>query len=131
MDYTKTKLFSILNNKCPRCHQGDFFQTNNPYDLKKFSRMNDRCAVCNEDFRKEPGYYFGASYVSYALTVAAGIGLYLLLVVLLDVETIAFLIIFSLFLLALLPILYRLARLIWINLFVSYHPNSKKTEKSS
>ncbi len=82
--------------------------------------MNDCCELCSEDFRKEPGYYFGAAYVSYALTVALGIGLYALQAVFLDLDTIPFLIMFSLLLLILLPLLYRYARLIWINLFVNY-----------
>ena len=86
--------------------------------------MNRRCSHCNEDFIKEPGYYFGASYVSYALTVALGIGLYILLGVVLGIETLPFLIIFSTLLIVLLPVLYRLSRLIWISFFVSYSENS-------
>lgn len=120
MSYKETKLYSILNNKCPHCHKGNFFETNNPYELKKFAHMNRRCAVCNEDFKKEPGYYFGATYVSYGLTVGFGIALYILLCVLFNVDAIFYLIIFSIILLILLPVFYRLARLIWINFFVTY-----------
>lgn len=124
MEFRKTKVYSILNNKCPHCNQGNFFKTNHPYNLKEFGIMNKKCDKCNEDFIKEPGYYFGASYVSYALTVGLGIGLYLLLGILLEMETIPFLVIFSSLLIALLPLLYRVSRLIWINFFVSYSENS-------
>jgi uncharacterized protein (DUF983 family) len=117
---TKTKVYSILYNKCPHCHKGDFFQTNNAYDLRSFAIMNKSCSHCNEDFIREPGYYFGASYVSYSLTVGMGIGLYLLLEGVFKLETVSFLIIFSSMLLALLPIFYRVSRLIWINFFVHY-----------
>ena len=120
MEYPKTKLYSVLNNKCPRCHKGNFFETNNAYDLKRFMRMNDRCPVCNEDFKKEPGYYFGAAYVSYGVTVAFGLGLFLLLCVVFDVDPFDFIFIFSGILILLLPVFYRSARLIWINLFVRY-----------
>ncbi|MEO6903951.1 MAG: DUF983 domain-containing protein [Bacteroidia bacterium] len=120
MSFKKNKIYSILNNKCPRCHEGSFFETNNPYDLKKFGRMNSNCAVCNENFKRETGFYFGAAYVSYGLTVAFGIGLYLLLDVLFHMETLHFLIIFTILLIILLPIFYRLARIIWINMFVKY-----------
>jgi uncharacterized protein (DUF983 family) len=120
MSFKQSPLYSILNNKCPHCHHGNFFETNNPYDLKKFARMNKRCPICNEDFRREPGYYFGATYVSYALTVAFGIVLFLLLCVAFEVDVISFLLIFSSFLIILLPILYRFSRLIWINLFVKF-----------
>ena len=120
MSLEKSHFYSILNNTCPHCHKGNFFETNNPYNLKKFATMNDKCPVCNEDFRREPGYYFGATYVSYGLTVAFGIGLFLLLCVLLKMEVIPFLVIFSCLLIILLPIFYRYARLIWIHMFVKY-----------
>lgn len=120
MSYKESKLYSILNNKCPHCHKGNFFETNNPYDLKRFSRMNSKCPVCHEDFRREPGYYFGATYVSYALTVGLGIALYIILSVILDMDAISFLIIFSIILVVLMPVSYRFARLIWINFFVKY-----------
>jgi uncharacterized protein (DUF983 family) len=127
MSYHETKLFSILNNKCPRCHEGNFWKVNNPYDLKNFSKMNDRCPVCNEDFKRETGYYFGAAYVSYGLTVAFGVFLYILLSGIFNVDVIPFLIAFSVSLIILLPVFYRLSRIIWINMFVHY----RKTKKNN
>lgn len=120
MNYSQTKLYSVLKNKCPRCHQGNFFETNYPYDLKNFSRMNARCPLCNEDFQREPGYYFGATYVSYGLTVGFGIALFVLFCVVFNFGTIPFLLIFTALLILLLPLFYRFARLIWINLFVNF-----------
>ena len=120
MHYQETKLYSILNNKCPRCHQGNFFETNHFYDLKNFGKMNKKCLVCNENFIREPGYYFGAAYVSYALTVAFGIVLYIALYTLFAIDTIPYLTIFSALLIILMPVFFRLARIIWINLFVAY-----------
>jgi uncharacterized protein (DUF983 family) len=118
MSFHETRLYSVLANKCPRCHQGNFFETNNPYDLKKFANMNSNCSVCKEDFKRETGFYFGAAYVSYGLTVGFGIGLYLLLCVLFDVGTVGYLITFSILLIVLLPVFFRYSRLIWIHLFV-------------
>ena len=120
MSLEESHLYSILNNKCPHCHKGNFFETSNPYDLSKFAKMNSNCPVCNEDFRREPGYYFGATYVSYALTVAFGVGLFLLLCVGFKMEVIPFLLVFSCLLILLLPVFYRYARLIWIHMFVKY-----------
>src|SRR4051812_4307199 len=111
MKYGETQLYSIFNNKCPHCHEGNFWETSNPYDLKRFSKMNARCPVCNEDFKREPGYYFGATYVSYGLTVAFGVALYILLGGLLQMDTIPFLITFSICLIVLMPVFYRSARL--------------------
>ena len=116
----KSPLYSILNNKCPRCHEGNFFVTSNHYDLKKIGALNDRCPVCNEDFRREPGYYYGATYVSYGLTVLFGISLFLLLCVVFSLDTVPFIITLSVFLVALLPIFFRFSRIIWIHMFVKY-----------
>jgi uncharacterized protein (DUF983 family) len=120
MNFKESKLYSIVNNKCPHCHQGNFWETSNPYDLKRFYRMNDRCSVCGEDFKREPGYYFGATYVSYGMTVGFGIVMYLLLAGVFQLETIPFLIVFSILLIVLMPVFYRSARLTWINFFVPY-----------
>lgn len=126
MSFRDTKMYSVLNNKCPHCRQGNFWETNNPYNLSRFAKMNNRCPVCNEDFRRETGFYFGATYVSYALTVGFGLVLFFALTFLFNIETVPFLIIFSVSLLILLPVLYRSARLIWINFFV----RPQKAEKT-
>src|ERR1700753_3123859 len=126
MSYRQSKFYSILNNKCPRCHEGSFFETNNPYDLKKFARMNSNCPVCHEDFKRETGFYFGSAYVSYALTVGFGIALYLLLCTWSKMETLPFLIMFTTLLIFLMPICYRYSRIIWIHLFVRSKANSKQ-----
>jgi hypothetical protein len=120
-----TRLYSIFKNKCPRCQEGDFFVTSNPYDLKNFSKMNDHCSVCNESFSREPGFYYGAMYASYGLTVLLGLILFVLLVWLAGIDIIIFLVIFSLLVIVLMPVMYRLSRLIWINLFVSSKPRNK------
>lgn len=120
MSFNQSPLYSILNNKCPRCHEGNFFITNNPYDLKNFGKQHDNCPICKEDYRREPGYYFGATYVSYALTVGFGIGLFLLLCVAFSVEVIPFIITLSVLLFLLLPLFYRFSRIIWIHIFVKY-----------
>ncbi|CAN5430958.1 DUF983 domain-containing protein [soil metagenome] len=120
MSSKKSPIYSVLNNKCPRCHEGNFFETNNLYNLKKFGNLNDRCPKCNEDFRREPGYYFGATYVSYGLTVGFGLGLYLLLCVAFTMEVVPFIITLSVLLILLLPVFYRFSRLIWIHMFVKY-----------
>lgn|SRR5574343_1766633 len=115
-----TRLYSILFNKCPRCHNSNFFKSNNPYKLKGFSEMNNKCEHCGENFQRETGYYYGAMYVSYALNVALGVGLFLLLVVLFDVDVLYFLFTFIAMELLLFPWVFRTSRLIWINLFVGY-----------
>ena len=116
----KNPIYSVLANKCPKCHKGDFFIDSNPYKLKRFDKMNSRCPVCNENFERETGFYYGAMYVSYGLTVGFGIVLFLIMVTAFNIDVLAYLITFSILQIIFMPIIYRLSRLIWINLFVSY-----------
>jgi len=68
-------LRSMWIYKCPRCRQADLFIS--PLNLSKPLDMNKRCEVCDLNFEPEPGYYFGAMFISYGisafffLTVAA------------------------------------------------------------
>src|SRR5690606_42117537 len=53
-----------------KCGQGDaFYKKGNPL-LFQMPRMHQNCPVCHHKFEKETGYFFGSMYVSYALTVA-------------------------------------------------------------
>lgn len=80
--------------------------------------MNERCPECSEDFRRETGFYFGALYASYGLTVLYGILLFLLMVLVLKVDVLVYLFTFTGTVILLLPFFYRKSRLIWINIFV-------------
>ena len=82
--------------------------------------MNKSCKLCGESFEKETGFYFGAMYVSYGLTVLFGIIWYLLSVVLFDLSLIFFLASFSFSILIFLPFFFQISRLIWINIFVHF-----------
>jgi len=120
MNFKETSLYSVINAKCPRCHKGDFFETPNPYNLKKFDKMYKKCPVCGEDFERETGFYYGAMYVSYGLTVIWGLLVFVLMCVLLGFDEITFIITFAILQLLLMPVFYRSARLVWINVFVHY-----------
>lgn len=115
-----TKLYSVLFNKCPRCQRGNFFITNNSYNLRKFYKQHDHCPVCHENFMPEIGFYYGAMYVSYGLTIAIGVGLFFFSYFLFDWSATAFLMAFLFIALLLWPWIYRTARLTWINLFVRF-----------
>ena len=119
-----TKLYSIFFNKCPKCHQGDFFVNNSPYS-KGFINMHNHCPHCNESFNKEVGFYYGAMYVSYGVNIAYGVGLFLLSVLLLKIELIAYFFLFSGLVVILFPWTIRISRLIYINLFVKFDSSKK------
>lgn len=128
---TKTpSVLNVLACKCPRCRRGNMFADKNPYHLKHTMKMNETCPVCNQPFDLEVGFYFGSSYVSYALTVALsvasliawwlfiGLGLY-------DNRLVYWLVFNGILLVALQPVLMRLARAIWLAFFVGYDKNWK------
>ena len=74
----RSLLTAIGQGRCPRCREGYIFK----YPLSqftKFSVMNHTCDKCEATFEPEPGFYFGAMYVSYAFTVGIFIGVTLLL----------------------------------------------------
>ncbi len=125
---SKTKLYSILHNKCPHCHEGNFFITKNPYDLKNFDKQPERCPVCHSSYMPENGFYYGAMYVSYGLDIALGIALFVLSNVIFSWGTTTFLILFVVSILLLWTIIFRKARLIWINLFVKYDKTKAATK---
>ena len=93
--------------------------------------MHPNCPCCGQTFEPEPGYYYGAMYVSFGFST--GIFLAVLAILYLFVDEISTLMVGGVVLvvmLGLLPISFRLARAIWIHIFIRYegpcHAISKK-----
>ena len=121
----KNILYSTIWNKCPRCHQTDVFVSNNPYDLSQLSKMNDTCASCGEKYMKEPGGYYGAMYVSYALMVGWYLICWAVNYFFLHAEIFPFLAFVTLSIVVFMPITFRVSRLLWLNFFIKYKPSKK------
>ncbi len=113
-------VFSLLKNKCPRCHQGDVFVHRHAY-AKGFDKMHTHCSHCQLKYEKEPGFFYGAMYVSYALTVAIFVAVWVLNVWFLDLSTTAFILTVTVSIIGLMSLVYRTSRLIWLNFFVRYN----------
>ena len=106
--------------RCPRCREGKMFPEGTLFSTK-FMKMNDHCAVCGQSFMPEPGYYFGAMFVSYGLNAAFFIAVWIAMIVLMDeVSLTAMLIALAVVIFGLLPITFRLSRVLWIYIFVRY-----------
>lgn len=58
---------AMLQCKCPRCQTGNLFKHSST-NLKGFMAMNESCTHCGLRYEIEPGFFWGAMYVSYALT---------------------------------------------------------------
>src|ERR1035437_5136028 len=68
-----SKFYSVTRLKCPKYQEGDWFLTRNPYNLRKFDKMPEKCPVCGQLFELEIGFYWGAMYVSYVTTVITSV----------------------------------------------------------
>lgn len=120
-------LSSILRSKCPACRKGEFFKNKNPYRLKKLGELHDNCPNCGQRFSLEPGFYFGAAYVSYGLNVALFIAVVIAVNVLVEnpeIKTYVFSIIAATLILA--PLLFRYSRVIWASMFIPLGGEKKK-----
>jgi uncharacterized protein (DUF983 family) len=117
-------LESILTMRCPRCREGKMFPEGTLYS-PQFMKMNDHCSRCGQSFMPEPGYYFGAMFVSYAINAAFFIAVWIAMYVLMDeVSLTAMIVALLVVVFGLLPITFRLSRVLWIYLFVRYQKDS-------
>ena len=57
MDFKKTYLYSVVNNKCPRCREGNIYCSSNAYKMGEFTKMNETCPVCGQPTEIEVGRY--------------------------------------------------------------------------
>jgi len=121
---------STLFCRCPRCREGKLFKYSTSIRMKRNMEMNKLCPVCGQPTEIEVGFYYGTSYVSYALTVALSIVTLAVwwLTIGLSVDDNRFfywLIFNAIFLICLQPWLMRLSRSLWISWFVRYDPDWK------
>lgn len=120
-----SKLYSIVNYKCPRCQEGEVFEDKNPYNLGKLFKMPEHCSHCGLRFQIEPSFFYGAMYVSYGLTVAVFVAVYLIMEMIYDPSVGDIIIAIALSLLVGSPIIFRMARIIWMNIFIKYAPEKR------
>ncbi|HAD97304.1 MAG TPA: DUF983 domain-containing protein [Cryomorphaceae bacterium] len=123
-----SKLYSILNFKCPRCHKGEVFESRNPYNLRKMFAMKETCSHCGFRYEVEPAFFYGAMYVSYGYTVAVFIATYIIMNWIYEPSVGDIVTVLGILLVIGSPLIFRLARITWLNVFVKYEPN-KRGEK--
>ena len=87
--------------------------------------MPARCTVCNLDFVRETGFYYGAMMISHALTTVIAVIVHFTVFYFWGWEIAPHLIFLLTIIIGLFPVNFRIARAIWINLFVSYKPDAK------
>jgi len=123
-------LRSIFSQKCPACQEGDFFVHSHGYRIKGMGDYHERCPKCQQRFSIEPGFYFGAAYVSYALNVALVVASCVAVYVLHpDPEPHHYVIALVSVILLLLPATFRLSRIIWATMFIPFGGEKKQMAK--
>ena len=123
-----SKLYSILTGTCPRCHEESMYLDKNPYNLGNVYKMHDNCGHCGLHYKIEPSFFFGAMYVSYGLGVVLSVVAFIIAFGLfeLDLKT-SFYIIMATLILPM-PLIMRISRNIWINIFINYRKDWKDTK---
>lgn len=117
------KLYSIVLGKCPKCHQESMYQNKNPYHLSDTLKMHERCSHCDTKYKIEPSFFYGSMYVSYAVGIAFAVAAFIISNIFLGSSfVVAFASIVGT-LICFMPIIMRLSRNIWINLFMKYDPD--------
>lgn len=125
-----SKLYSILKGACPKCHQESMYSNKNPYVLSDVLKINETCSTCGIKYRIEPSFFYGSMYVSYAVGIAFAVAAFVISYLFLGsslltafIAIVGTLIVFG-------PIIMRLSRNIWINMFIHFDSSliKKKTD---
>ncbi|MEC5165759.1 uncharacterized protein (DUF983 family) [Flavobacterium sp. PL11] len=120
-----SKLYSILTGTCPKCQNESMYLDKNPLHLGNILKMNENCSHCGLRYQLEPSFFYGAMYVSYGLNVALGIAAFLVSFYIFGSGLKVAFIVIILAIIILFPLVLRMSRNIYINMFVSYDPKTK------
>lgn len=120
-----TKAHSIFLVKCPKC-QDEYLFEERTFSFRKSFQMRKACPHCQQDFEPEPGFYYGAMFISYIFMGWFCIGfvalLHWVLGFSLEFSFIALILVVAFFFVY----IFRLARSIWLSLNVKYDPSKSR-----
>lgn len=117
-----SKVNSILTGSCPKCQNENMYIDSNPYHLGKVLKMHENCSHCGLKYQIEPSFFYGAMYVSYAVNVALGVATFIIAKVFIGLDLVQSFGAIIGSLVVLYPLVLRVSRNIYINLFVDYDP---------
>lgn len=117
-----SKIYSILTGNCPQCHTTNMYINRNPFIISQTMQMHEYCKNCGLKYKIEPNFFFGAMYVSYALAVGFGLFIFVISFLLFKLTILQSFVSIFFGLLIIMPWVARLARNIYINIFIGYNP---------
>jgi uncharacterized protein (DUF983 family) len=115
---------ALLALRCPRCHRGKLFRRK---ALSfKFMDMPSECPVCNQTYEPEPGFYYGAMYISsgFSTAILLAIG-FLLFFYANDPPLWVYVTTVAVAILAVTPLLFRYSRAVMLYGFGGAHFNPR------
>lgn len=120
------KLNSILTGSCPKCQEESMYKEKNPYKMGKVFDMHETCSHCGTRYKMEPSFFYGAMYVSYGVSIAFAVAAFIISNVFIGLGLIHSFIAIVATLILTFPIILRLSRNIWINMFMHFDKNWKE-----
>ena len=121
-----TKLYSILTGTCPKCHEESMFKNKNPYILSEALNMHEKCSNCGTKYKIEPSFFYGAMYVSYGVGIVFAVAAFVISYFVFKAEINMIFVSITGTLIVFMPIILRVSRNIWINLFMNYDKSLAK-----
>jgi uncharacterized protein (DUF983 family) len=117
----------MLQGKCPRCREGQIF-TYSVTKITKFNVMNHACPTCGVRLEPEPGFYQGAMYVGYGITIACIFFISTLLYLGGTTSEWTYILTIIGFMILIAPLNYRYSRIWYLHLFggIKYNPQFQK-----
>ena len=103
----------VLRHRCPRCLEGAVYAS--------LLRMHESCPRCGLRFEREPGYFLGAMYYSYALSILAGLPAFAILWAA-DFGPVPIGLAATACIAAATPFCWRLSRVLWLHMDHSFDP---------
>lgn len=122
---------SILRLRCPKCRMGPLFQSGKISRPGSLFTMHPACPHCKQSFEPEPGFYFGAMFISYGINTALFLISWVALLLIYPDYTLSMLLgILTAVVILSLPLSFRWSRSIWLALFVRFDPGAGNTPHS-
>jgi uncharacterized protein (DUF983 family) len=116
----------MLHQLCPRCRDGRIFRKS---IFAGFPAMHQRCPACGLKFEREEGYFLGAMYFSYGLSLAAIVGFGVILWLLTSWPLLKITLWAIVLFLPFAPALTLFSRVLWIYLDQTFDPQKDDPEK--
>jgi uncharacterized protein (DUF983 family) len=117
-------LTGIITAKCPKCGEGDIFKKQSFIRNMVSPVMYKECNHCNHVYEKESGFFWGAMFVSYALTIAQAVATFIICSFFFnDMFDDRIIWIIGLIIVLLVNVNFKYARILWMYIFTSKQHN--------